>query len=344
MTTTALTAAPTAAARPVSWRRLLWVAWVRYRPAVVATTALTALTAAYLLMQGQTMRAAYAAATACTPASSPACRYAVMSFRNTYGDVGLAGTMFVWLPALIGAFAGAPLLARELETGTFRFAWTQGVGRVRWLIALLVPGALGVAAVSAALGRLVTWSKQPLVDAGMLSRLHGSVFPSSGVAVIGWGLVAYALGALIGLLVRRVVPALVLTFATWTGLALLAAGRRGHYLTPLVTGSQQVPGSDLSIEQWWSHGGVRVDQTQINHVLQAIGVQDVNGGGGFQVGPGSSSVDPVQYLTQHGYTQWTSYQPGNRYWTFQVIEFGWLTALSLLLLTATLLLVRRRPA
>jgi hypothetical protein len=31
-------------------------------------------------------------------------------------------------PALIGAFAGAPVLARELETGTFRYTWTQGFG------------------------------------------------------------------------------------------------------------------------------------------------------------------------------------------------------------------------
>ena len=32
-------------------------------------------------------------------------------------------------PALIGLFFGAPLIARELETGTFRLAWTQSVTR-----------------------------------------------------------------------------------------------------------------------------------------------------------------------------------------------------------------------
>ncbi len=102
--------------------------------------------------------------------------------------------MFVWVPCLIGAFAGAPLLARELETGTFRFAWTQGVGRMRWLIALLVPGALGVVAVTAAFGGLITWFKQPLVESGIGQRLHGSTFPATGVAVAGWGLAAFAIG------------------------------------------------------------------------------------------------------------------------------------------------------
>ena len=41
-------------------------------------------------------------------------------------------------PALIGTFAGAPVLGRELETDTFRYAWAQGFGRVRSTLARLV--------------------------------------------------------------------------------------------------------------------------------------------------------------------------------------------------------------
>jgi len=36
-------------------------------------------------------------------------------------------------PALLGIFWGAPLIARELETGTCRLAWNQSVTRTRWL-------------------------------------------------------------------------------------------------------------------------------------------------------------------------------------------------------------------
>ena len=36
-------------------------------------------------------------------------------------------------PAVIGIFWGAPLVARELETGTYRLAWNQSVTRGRWL-------------------------------------------------------------------------------------------------------------------------------------------------------------------------------------------------------------------
>ena len=52
----------------------------------------------------------------------------------------------------------------------------------------------------------------------------------------------------------------------------------------------------------------------------------------------------MQYLTQHGYTYWTRYQPGSRLWPFQWIEGGWLLALSVLLIAATVWLVRRRAA
>ena len=50
------------------------------------------------------------------------------------------------------------------------------------------------------------------------------------------------------------------------------------------------------------------------------------------------------YLTQHGYSEWTSYQPASRFWPFQWIEAGWLLALSVVLIAVTIWLVRRRAA
>ena len=38
---------------------------------------------------------------------------------------------------LLAMFAGPPVVARELENRTFRYAWTQGIGRVRWTVAKL---------------------------------------------------------------------------------------------------------------------------------------------------------------------------------------------------------------
>jgi hypothetical protein len=344
MTTATLAATPTYTRRPPAWHRLLWVAWRRYRTTFAGSVALLALEAVYLVIRGHHMRSAYAAAQACTPAASPSCHFAFETFRQTYANGGFIEALLVWTPAVIGVFAGAPLLARELETGTFRFAWTQGVGRMRWVVAHLVTGLLGVVVLCAALGALLTWYDHPLVAGGIEPRLHTSTFPLTGVAVVGWGVAAYALGLFGGLLVRRVVPALAGGLAVWTGLAFLTAEvLRSHYRAPLVTTRLQLATSDLPIDQWWTRHGVRVNEGQVNQALQAIGVQ-IEGTGNFHAHVGNDPIDPVQYLLGHGFSQVTSYQPDSRYWPFQWIEFGWLAVLSVLLIAATLWLVRRRAA
>jgi len=340
--TAVLTPTPAAVVRPVPWHRLGWVAWRRYRPVLAATVALTGVVALYLILRGHAMRDAYAAALACTPQASAACHFDWDSFHSSYADPGLVGAILVFVPAALGAFAGAPLLGRELETGTFRFAWTQGAGRMRWLMALLVPGFLGVATLGAVFGALVSWYEWPLVDGGYTQRMFANLFPITGAAVVGWALLAFAVGVLAGLLARRALPAVAATLALWTGLAFfMSTFRQEHYQAPLVTSHLRLATSDVQVHQWWTHGAVRVSNADLNQVLQAVGVH-VNGGD-IAVKPGAPD-DPFQYLLQHGYTQWTSYQPDSRYWPFQWIEFGWLVALSLLLLAAAVWLVRRRGA
>jgi hypothetical protein len=255
--------------------------------------------------------------------------------------------VFLFLPGIIGAFAGAPLLARELETGTFRFAWTQGVGRMRWALAVVAAGAVGSALVVGAFGALVNWHNQPLVSGGLFQHLRPAAFPTTGLAAAGWTLLGYALGVLAGLLWRKVIPALATAFAVWFGLALLTADElRPHYLTPLKTTGMQIAGNWLQVAQYWTKGGVRVSADQITSVLASQGFQSVNGGGKVTVSPGEAprSIDPVHYLMQHGYLQVTTYQPDSRYWTFQWIEFGWLVALSVVLIATALWLLRRKPS
>jgi hypothetical protein len=116
-----------AALRPVPWRRMAWVTWRQHRLALAGVAALFGVAAAYVLITGLQMHHAYAAVSACHPARSGICQQLAGNFLNAYlPGVGPALGLLQAVPALIGAFAGAPLLARELETGTFRYAWTQG--------------------------------------------------------------------------------------------------------------------------------------------------------------------------------------------------------------------------
>ncbi len=340
MTTLASTEAPV---RPIPWQRLGWVAARRYRATLAATGAILGALAVYLLIDGRQMRSAYSTMSACAPADSATCHFVFQNFHQKYGQVGLVGVVLMFLPGLLGAFAGAPVLARELETGTVRYTWTQSVGRIRWAVAVLVPGALGVAALVGAFGALVSWRDQPLVDADQTSRLHATVFPVIGVAVAGWALLGFALGVFAGILWRRVLPALATAFAAWFGLAYLGAQLRLHYLPMLTSTSLEIPNRATTVDQWWTRSGIRVSDDAIDRTLQAINAQP-NPGGESTGQAANVSVDPVEYLIHHGYAQVTGYQPDTRFWPFQWIEFGWLAALSILLLAATLVVVRRRSA
>jgi hypothetical protein len=255
------------------------------------------------------------------------------------------------VPALIGAFVATPVLARELETGTFRYSWTQGFGRWRWTLAKLVPLAVAVMAAAGAFSVLLSWYYQPYFavrnQALLLSEaspLDGGLFDLRGIALAAWTLAAFAIGALAGVLIRRVVPAIAAALVGYAGLAFAAVLYvRPHYLTPLVTPNvAALPGSAYITSQWGTKGGTIafVGRPPIS-LLQRICLQPPSG-------PGFARSDKLaviaQCLSRHGYTWWTSYQPANRFWPFQWIEGGWLLALSVLLIATTVLLVRRRAA
>ena len=330
-----------ASLRPVPWRRMAGVTWRQHRFALGGVAALLGALAVYLWIAGLHLHHAYAVATACHPASSVACLNTILDFNSTYSPTAeTIASLLLAVPALIGAFTGAPVLARELETGTFRYAWTQGFGRWRWTLAKLVPLAIAVAAAAGVFSLLFSWYFQPLFADGAFIPLDSKLFELRGVAFAAWTLAAFAIGALAGMLIRRVVTALAATLAVYTGLA-LAAGLylREHYLTPLLVKNADTPGSAWTISQWWTKGGKPVSQDALSQFLQQ-GAPQLAGKGGIP------QDDPTvnQYLAQHGYTLWTSYQPGSRFWPFQWIEGGWLLALSALLIAATVWLVRRRAA
>ena len=75
----------------------------------------------------------------------------------------LLGIVIILLaPAVIGLFWGAPLIARELETGTSALAWNQSVTRTRWLAVKLAVGGLAAMAVTEALSLMQAWWAAPI--------------------------------------------------------------------------------------------------------------------------------------------------------------------------------------
>src|SRR5580704_2991397 len=145
---------------PVPWRRMAWVTWRQHRAALTGTVIFLGALAVCLWIAGLQLHHAWAAAVGCRPASSIACGQ--LSYHFNGMNAFLAnGYVLQAVPVLIGVFTGAPVLARELETGTFRYAWTQGLGRWRWTLAKLVPLAIAVTALAGAFSVLLAWYYQP---------------------------------------------------------------------------------------------------------------------------------------------------------------------------------------
>jgi ABC-type transport system involved in multi-copper enzyme maturation permease subunit len=339
-----------AALRPIPWRRMAGVTWRQHRFALAGVAALLGALAVWVWIIGTPLHRAYAAAIACHPANSAACQGLVGAFNgmgdHMTGATSPGGVFLQVVPVLIGALAGAPLLARELETGTFRYAWTQGFGRWRWALAKLVLLAVLLAAAAGAVGVLVSWYYQPYFAAGNESLgLYqipplATLFSLRGVAFPAWTVAAFVIGALAGMLIRRVVPAIVATLAVYAGLAVAADGfLREHYLAPLVTTSPNVPGTGWIISQWWTRDGRFAFGNPPISILNQFCAAPPTGNGGK---PSFGTF--AQCLAPHGYAQWTSYQPASRFWPFQLIEGGWLLALSALLVAAIIWLVQRRVA
>jgi hypothetical protein len=311
---------------------LAWVTWRQHRAALIGACAVLGADLAYMLFTGLRMRSALASLGLNSCHAAARCGQLVTLFNSEY-DVWRNNGLIVMqvLPMFVGVFVGGPLLARELETGTFRFAWTQGTGRTRWVIAKLALVAAVIAAAAAVVSVTCGWWLDPFVSRGW-SRLSPNVFPLTGLAFPAWTLLAFALGVFVGMLIRRTVPAMGTALAVWAVLAIGTANYlRWRYQMPLTTrpgvtgGAGEVPGS-WGKPSWVGPGGRPVSESAIRGLAGRL----------------TGAQAPTAHLARLGYREVLSYQPAGRYWQFQFIEAGWLLALVVLLLAATVWLVRRR--
>ncbi|GAA0894968.1 translation initiation factor IF-2 [Streptomyces asiaticus] len=143
------------------------------------------------------------------------------------------GRLLIALPVLIGVFIGAPLFARELETGTHQMVWTQSVGRTRWLIAKLALPLVAVTAGTAVLAALYTWwwrvARVPFQDIAWGTAVP---FDATGPAAVALAPLSFLLGAAAGLLLRRTLPAMVVALGATAGVQYGLGALRPHLMTP----------------------------------------------------------------------------------------------------------------
>lgn len=172
---------------------MLWLAWRQFR-----AQAAVAFGAAVVVIVALVVTREHVVATYSSTGDG--------NLTGFYVWLRLLGTALIGVPAIIGAFWGAPLLTREFEDRTFRMAWTQSVTRTRWLATkLAVTGAATIVAV-AAFALVFTWWSVPIDSTG--NRIGTANFAQRGIVPIGYALFGLSLGALAGTILRRTIPSM----------------------------------------------------------------------------------------------------------------------------------------
>jgi hypothetical protein len=277
------------------------------------------------------------------------------------------------LPALIGIFWGAPLIARELETGTHRLAWTQSITRLRWVMVKL--GVVGLMSIATAglYSLMVTWWSSP-IDFANQNRFATGLFAERGIVPMGYAAFGFALGVLLGVLIRRSVPAMAATLVTFSvSRYALQDNIRPRLMSPLrlvlSKGSTQIVGIEGSpsgtttvqaaqpgLPNAWVYSsnlqnaaGQGPSQAFLNKACPVPQPQSI-GGGPISVSrkhaaPGPSGQNIMQTCSHNVTAKFhavITYQPISRYWDFQLLETASYVVLAVILAGAAVGWVRRR--
>ena len=194
---------------------MIWLTWRQHRAHALATAVLLVALAVVLLLVGGGVHRTFTdtgLGRCLETAPEAVCAGPQRVFDARHSSVQFLLILVLVCPLLLGAFWGAPLVARELEQGTHRFVWTQGVSRVRWLVPKVAAGTAVVAATAGALAAVSSWLSHPFNEV-FGARLAYGVFDVQGIVPVAYAVFAFALGVASGALTRRAVPAMLMTTA-----------------------------------------------------------------------------------------------------------------------------------
>jgi hypothetical protein len=320
---------------------MIWLTWRQHRRQALFTLAGLAALAAFIVPTGLSMRSAFSrlGLRDCLTAAKadPGCGTNMEEFSSSYGSLVFVSVLMLAVPLVVGLFWGAPVVAREVEQGTHRMVWTQGISRRHW--ALVKVGLLGGAVVALAIvyGLGTSWWYEPLghMDTRQ-SRFTEIFFDMQGVAPVGYALFAAALGVFVGTVLPKVLPAMAVTLAGFIGVRLaLAVLARPRYLSP-ASGDHPV------------HGGSGAGNDAAGAWVLSSEVRQADGTflrpGSIKCPPPGDRIPcPAEAdlgLRPDAYNHQV-FQPADRFWTFQWIETGIFVALAVLLVWLAIRRIRR---
>ncbi|MEV4508590.1 transporter [Dactylosporangium sp. NPDC049525] len=313
---------------------MIWLTWRQHRRQALFTLLGFVALAAFVVPTGLSMRHAYDRLSLAGCDGGTACAAKLDEFTNTYGALVFVSVLMLTLPLVVGLFWGAPVVAREVEHGTHRMIWTQGISRRHWALSktALLGGAVVVLAVVYGAG--MSWWYAPLgrVDFRQ-NRFTQIFFDMQGIAPVGYTLFAVALGLFAGTVLPKVLPAMTATLAGFVAVRVaVTVLARPHYMSPVSRTESifKAPGSRDDLVGDWvlAKSTHQADGTFVaSGTVRCPAPDNCAAVTDFGLRPGAYNALLVQ--------------PADRFWAFQWIETGIFVALAALLVWFAVRRIRR---
>ena len=316
---------------------MTWLIWRQHR--LQAAVVLLALGALALLMLPTGFRMHDALTEnglgACVSANGPASQECIAldeAFSDRFSSLESLSAALLFVPLFAGMFLGAPLVARELEHGTHRLVWTQGVTRMRWALGKIGFVTAAAVAVGTSFALLLGWWIEPL-NAVNGNRLEPGFFDMQGAVPAAYTVFAVALGLVASTYVRSVLPALALTAGAFiTARIVVLFWARERFLSPIEVTEPVLAGREVSSNDGWilSQSLYDADGKLLSPAQSVCLRGDETCADKFGSGPLAGSYNVVEY------------HPLDRFWTFQLIESGIFVGAALVLFALAVYRIRRR--
>jgi len=343
---------------------MIWLTWRQFRAqAIVAGTALVALAIGYVVTR-PSLADLYADSGIPSCHAHDTCETLRTTFLKqvtadpTYIVLFLLGLAVLYLmPAVVGMFWGAPLVARELEAGTLRLTFNQSVTRTRWVALKLGLIGLATTALAGLLSLTITWWASPIDRADALpglgqalpNRFAPLIFGARDIAPIGYAVFAFVLGVTTGVFIRRTLPAMALTLVAVAAIQIIVPATVRPHLSPAV---HTITAFDTeSIQRIVVQGDSYMTVSAPVNIPGAwiIATQTITPTGQPFTGPPPAACLTPTNSEQPCYgaldrlhlRQRVSYQPAHRYWIFQWYETAILLTLAAALAALSTWRIRR---
>jgi hypothetical protein len=330
---------------------MIWFTWRQFRSQTVIAAAALAAIGVLLLVTAGIITNLYADVAACHSDCAGVVSTFLTRFRASAAYpayLAVLGAVYL-LPPLLGIFWGAPLIARELETGTYRLTWNQSVTRTRWLAVKLAAGCAIAATTTGLLSWAVTvWSQR--FDSATRDGMLPLLFGARGIVPVGYAVFAFLLGVTTGMLLRRVVPAIAATLAIYVAAVVAMPLWVRAHLVPAVHETialdpHHIQGISINpqsgtiyvfaeeIEGAWTVG---------NRTISSDGTTFTGPADLTKCGPEGSPVKCGEWLGSLGLRQDLLSHPGSHFWPLQWAETGLFIGVAALLAAFCFWWIRRR--